>query len=204
MKGLLLKDFYTLTKQMKIFLIIIVIWSFIPGFSTSSFAIIYAAMLPITALAYDERSKWNALAAMMPYTAENLVLSKFVLGYILVGCTSLLSILAQIIIAFFRKSSLEPDNYISFILVISIALIIQAINLPAMFKLGVEKGRYIFYLLVAIFIIGGTTLGDRLVDILENFTANQGLLIFNFIVATLIINVISILISIKIYKSKVN
>lgn len=204
MKGLLLKDFYTLTKQMKVFLIIIVVWSFIPGFSTSSFAIIYAAMLPITALAYDERSKWNSLAAMMPYTAESLVFSKYFLGYILVGCTSLLSILAQIIIAFFKKSPLEPDSFMSIIFVISVALIIQALNLPAMFKLGVEKGRYVFFILVAIFIIGGTTLGDKLVYILDNLTINQGFLIINAIVATLTINVISILISIKIYRSKVN
>ncbi len=204
MKGLLLKDFYTLIKQMRIFLIIIVVWSFIPGFSTSSFAIIYASMLPVTALAYDERSKWNSLASMMPYSAESIVFSKYVLGYIMIGCTSLLSVLAQILIYFFKKSSIEFESYISIIFVVCIALIIQALNLPAMFKLGVEKGRYVFFVLVAILIVGVSAFGDKLVYVLDNHTLDLGLLIFYAIVAAITVNVLSVLISIKIYRSKVN
>ena len=42
------------------------------GSSTASFAFVYSAMLPITAMAYDERSKWDKLAAMMPYSKRSI------------------------------------------------------------------------------------------------------------------------------------
>lgn len=203
MKGLLLKDIYTLTKQMKIFLIIIIVWSCLPGFSASSFAIIYAAMLPLTALAYDERSKWNSLAAMMPYTERSIVFSKYVLGYISVVCAAFLSILAQFVISLFKKVSFEPESYISIIIAICIALIIQSINLPVMFKLGVEKGRYVFFALVAVIVVGGMAVGDKIIAILKDITISPYLLIFDAIFATVIINIISVLIATKIYKNKV-
>ena len=56
MKGLLLKDFYVLLKQLKLYLVIIVILSVIPSLNMTSFGIIYAAILPITVIAFDERS----------------------------------------------------------------------------------------------------------------------------------------------------
>jgi ABC-2 type transport system permease protein len=98
MKALLLKDCYTLMKQIKIYIIMIIIFAIIPGYSISSIAMFYAAMLPITALAYDERSKWNSLAMMMPYSDESIVGSKYMLGYIAVAAASLLSITAQIVL----------------------------------------------------------------------------------------------------------
>ncbi|MEA4890523.1 MAG: ABC-2 transporter permease [Clostridiaceae bacterium] len=73
MKGLLLKDYYTLFKQAKIFILLILVFAVMPGESMTSFAVVYAAMLPITALAYDERAKWDSLAAMMPYSVRNIV-----------------------------------------------------------------------------------------------------------------------------------
>ena len=67
MKGLLLKDWYTLIKQMKIMLVLMLVFACVPGYSMAAFAVVYAAMLPVTALAYDERSKWDELAAMPPW-----------------------------------------------------------------------------------------------------------------------------------------
>ena len=57
MKGLLLKDFYTLLKQLKLYLVFIVILSVIPSMNMTSIGIVYAAMLPIAVIAFDERSK---------------------------------------------------------------------------------------------------------------------------------------------------
>lgn len=82
MKALLLKDFYVLWKQMRIFLLLIVVFSALPGGYSAIFAVTYAALLPYSCVAYDERSKWDQLAAMLPYTVRDLVLSRYVLGWI--------------------------------------------------------------------------------------------------------------------------
>lgn len=99
MKGLLLKDILTLYKQTKIILLLMVVFACIPGLPTSAFAVFYGAMMPITALAYDERSKWDELAAMMPYTAKAIVGSKYALGLLLIGSISLLSAASQVVVS---------------------------------------------------------------------------------------------------------
>ena len=59
MRGLIMKDMLTIAKQAKAFLILILFFAVIPSFSGSSFAMLYAAMMPISALAYDENCKWD-------------------------------------------------------------------------------------------------------------------------------------------------
>ena len=85
MRGLIMKDMLTIAKQAKAFLILILFFAVIPSFSGSSFAMLYAAMMPISALAYDENCKWDQLAAMMPYSVRDIVLSKYLLGYMPAG-----------------------------------------------------------------------------------------------------------------------
>ena len=89
-KALLLKDWLVLSRQMKVFLVLIAVFSAVPVLSVSSFAIVYSAMLPYTAMAFDERDKWDRLAAMMPYRESDLVLSKYLLGYAGLAAVALL------------------------------------------------------------------------------------------------------------------
>ena len=52
MKGLLLKDWYTLIKQMKIMLMLMLVFACVPGYSMAAFAVVYAAMLPVRSKGY--------------------------------------------------------------------------------------------------------------------------------------------------------
>lgn len=202
MKGLILKDIYTLIKQTRIILILIIIFSITPGYSGANFAVIYGAMLPITALAYDERCKWNTLAAMMPYSARDIVLSKYLLGYITVGAATLLTVTVQAFIALFRNSASDDTGIISFLLIALTATAILAINLPIMFRMGVEKGRYIFFFLLAAFTIAATAFGNKLGDIALNIDITPLGIFLCFLLAAVILNAASILISMKIFSKK--
>ncbi|MEG0372022.1 MAG: ABC-2 transporter permease [Clostridium sp.] len=82
MSGLLIKDILVITKQLKIFLIIIPVMAITGGGSMDMLAILMSSVLPMTAIAYDERSKWNQIAVMMPYSRKDMVISKYLLGYI--------------------------------------------------------------------------------------------------------------------------
>ena len=66
MKALLYKDAMVLWKQMKLMLLLILIFAVIPSEFQNTFAVLYAALLPYSALAYDERSRWDRMAAAMP------------------------------------------------------------------------------------------------------------------------------------------
>lgn len=204
MKGLLIKDFYTLTKQLKIFLVLIVFFLFLPGSSTYAFAVIYSAMLPITALAYDERSKWHELAAMMPYSARNLVLGKYLLGYIFVAAAAILSFVARIAFSFFSKEPITVNIFIELIPIVCLASLFLAINLPFMFKMGVEKGRLAFFAFAAIIVVGGVVFKGNVAQWLGSL--QMSILFFMGFISlfSVVINILSIVLSIRIYKYKEN
>ena len=86
MKALLLKDYYTLGKSAPL-----------PGphraamerdsygVSRMYSPVIYGSMIPYSAMAYDQQSRWNTFARMLPYREKDIVLSRYVLGWL---CTA--------------------------------------------------------------------------------------------------------------------
>lgn len=202
MKGLLIKDFYTLTKQLKMFLLIIVLFSLMQGSSTASFAFVYSAMLPITAMAYDERSKWDKLAAMMPYSKRSIVIEKYLLGYICLAAVAVLSYIVKIASSLYLKEPVTAKIFIESLPVLCMAVLFLAVNLPCMFKLGVEKGRLIFIAFIAIIVVGGLALGDKITQWMVSLQIDFTPFIFVLILLTVAINVISMALSIRFYTKK--
>ena len=145
MKALILKDTYVIWRQMKYFLVMILLFSALPSGFNNAFAVIYTSMLPYTALAYDERSKWDQLAAMMPYSERDIVLSKYVFGWLCIGGAAVLSALLQAVLSLAVNRTFLPG-----VMALSVlgALCILAITLPLMFRFGVEKGRMGMFLLI--------------------------------------------------------
>lgn len=87
MKGLLLKDFCLLKKQMKlmvVFVIFYAIWAVaakIPSMM-GTMVILLSIMMPITSMSYDEAGQWYRYAFSLPIPRRTLVLSKYVLGFL--------------------------------------------------------------------------------------------------------------------------
>lgn len=202
MSALLLKDFYTLMRQMRIFLLLIVVFAVLPGFSMSSFAVVYAAMLPITALAYDERSKWDSLAAMMPYTPRQIVVSKYLLGYIGIIFAAILAFAAQSITAAVQNSAVSSSELLTLLLVTCVASIFFAASMPFMFKLGVEKGRILLFILVAAIAGSAMVGGDKLIGYIDTVQSETTRLLLFAIGGSILVNLISIALSIRFYKVK--
>ena len=202
MKGLLLKDFYTLVVQMKLFLLMIAIFTLVPNFSMSGFAIVYAAMLPITTLAYDERSKWTQLAAMMPYTPTELVVSKYILGYVTVAGAFALSLIAQAVIGSLKGSPIGGMDVLVVFITANIALLIQAANLPLIFHFGVEKGRLLFMGIIAAMVMIGMGAGTFLLTLFGNASAALLRWAIPAGSVTVILNILSIRIAVAMYEKR--
>ena len=142
MKGLLLKDFFTLSRQLRLFLVMLVIFALVPGMDLAAFAIVYAAILPLSAIAYDEQAKWDQLAVMLPYTPAQLVASKYLLGYLCCIAATLLSLLAQVAVPLISGAPLDPVALGGSLLSMVAAGIVQALMLPAVFRFGAAFRRY--------------------------------------------------------------
>ena len=147
MSALIQKDIFVMWKQMKLFLVLILIFSAIPNTFNNIFSTIYAAMMPYTAIAYDERSKWDQLAAMMPYSTRDIVVSKYVMGWLCTAAAALFAMAVQLLQTVLGSplAAFAPmDNLMG----CCASLCVLAITLPLMFRFGVEKGRLMMFLII--------------------------------------------------------
>ena len=147
MSALILKDYYVIFRQMRIFLLLVLVFSCIPGAFYSTFAVVYASMLPYTALAYDERSHWDQMAAMMPYSDRDLVLSKYVFGWLSTAAAAAASFVLQTVLAAVWPGAEGPSVPV-ILLSVCVAVCILDITLPMMFRFGVEKARLAMLLII--------------------------------------------------------
>ena len=199
MKALILKDTYVIWRQMKYFLVMILLFSALPNGFNNAFAVIYAAMMPYTALAYDERSKWDQLAAMMPYSTRDVVLGKYVFGWLCIGAAAVLSGLFQAVLSLVIDREVLPGT-----LVLSVlgALCILAITLPLMFRFGVEKGRLAMFLII--FLVCGTAGAIASITVSGDggAFAFQGSVLAVMLIAAVVLTAISVPLSMRFYTKR--
>lgn len=149
MRGLLYKDFQVLWKSTKAMLLLVVIFCLIPNNSfmdLSLFFVVYTGMLPMSLLAYDERSRWDKLVLMLPVTPRDVVRSKYIAGWYLTLGAGVLYLIGRV--AFERLPVQEAVSHLA--LALTASLLFQAVLYPFLFRLGVEKGRLTMGILVGI------------------------------------------------------
>ena len=199
MKALILKDIYVIWRQMKYFLVMILIFSALPSGFNNAFAVVYAAMLPYTALAYDERSKWDQMAAMMPYSARDIVLGKYVFGWLCIGAAAVLSLLFQAVLALLGSRAFAPAMMAMAALG---GLCILSISLPVMFRFGVEKGRLAMFLII--FLVCGTAGAIASITVSGDggAFAFQGSVLAVMLIAAVVLTAISVPLSMRFYTKR--
>jgi len=150
MKGLLLKDFFNLKQQAKFLFVLVAFYAFLGVQNNdinllSGMLSILAILIPITAISYDERSKWDRFALTMPVSRENLVQSKYVLSLL----TLVFSIcLVLMLLPLLGYSALE--DYLGMLASAGSALLMISILMPLIFHFGVEKARYLMLILALV------------------------------------------------------
>ena len=194
MRALMLKDIYVLLRQLKLFVIVMVIFALAFQENAVSFIIFYAAMLTVSSMAYDEQSKWPQLAMMLPYSIRDIVLSKYLLGWLMIGGMTLLSML-QIFI---------DIEYVWVSLVVAcVAMSFMAVILPLVFWLGTEKGRMLMIaMMAAVFGVVSAIGYISIVYGLNLPTDNYIVLLIACRFGVVLLNAGSVMLSIKLYKRR--
>lgn len=202
MKALLLKDFLTLSKMIRTIIIIMLIVACVPQLNMSVFFMVYCAMLPISALGYDERTKWDVQAAMMPYRPWEIVLGKYVLGYLILAVATVLALLANVIVGSVTGSPLTADQYLMIATYALAVTFFLSITLPLVFRFGVEKGR----LAMGIGLGVGFGVLVALIPLLSNnmdaIMLTKAQVVILVLAAATIVNLLSIRLSVAIYQKK--
>lgn len=153
MKGLIRKDLYQIAKYCRSILIVMVIFLFAATMnSTSWFFIFYpcllCGMIPVTLLAYDERSHWDQYVLTLPVSRKEIVTGK----YLISAGAVLFSLILALTVAGIRSAgagTFTAEKLISLGSVIfAAAAATSSLTLPFVFKWGVEKGRIAYYVIM--------------------------------------------------------
>lgn len=201
MKGLIIKDSSVLIKKSKFLFLMIFLFGAAPVDSFLGLAVMYPAMLPITALAYDEQSKWDNLAAMMPYSVFELAFSKYVLCYIITLSSAAVTFTVHNAVAFFVTYA-EPVTALELAVYLSFSLVISALNIPLVLRFGVEKGRFAFIFLtigISMFCVNNI---DTLIAVFKSLDSGRLTFLPLFIATAVLLNALSVPISVVCYKKR--
>ena len=138
-RRLLLKDIFELWAQCRVQLVLTGVYLLLPLFT--SVGMMLLAMMPIYALGYDERCRWERYALAMPVRKSDLFWSRFLLGVIAIALGAAVQALAALLTG-------RGELLSSLAVTAPSAVVYLLITLPLMMKLGVEKGRFLLLLLL--------------------------------------------------------
>lgn len=163
MKGILLKDLYVYLKAGRYLVFLSLIYCIIAAGGSNTFfascGVLFLAMTPITVMGYDERSKWDQYAVMLPYSRQDMVLSKYLLAIIGIVIALLVYVGASFLFLLAGKEISMKEVFRMAFFNLSGSLIYIAMNLPIMFRFGVERGRIGFLALTALLVGAMVSLG---------------------------------------------
>ena len=197
MKGLLIKDMYAIMKQTKYFGILAVVMAFMQNDFLVSYVIVYAASLPFTALAYDERAKWKRMEEILPLTHAQIIGSKYVMGYITVAASLLVVFCGRLFGAAVYAKPVRMENVYIILVIACAALVVQAVNLPLMFWIGVERGRLLFILIVVGSAFAVVSIWEDMK--INSVSPNLPIILAAAMGITAVVNLISFLVSERLY-----
>ncbi len=193
-----MKDLLNLKRQGGIILLVLAMYglfAFSSGMSEvlGSMICVFGAMLPVTALAYDERAKWDKYALTMPVTRRQMVLSKYLLGLLLTAVALVINVAVQAI-----KSPVDPWEILLMPLCLAgVGVAFLALLMPLLFRFGTEKARLLMLLMVAIPVAGVMLLANRNIPL-----PDENMQIALLLLIPLILLAVSIPLSIRIYEKK--
>lgn len=218
-KGLLTKDLLQLKSYKKtlIMFILIFILTGIAQENTKGIGSMVAVMLTlgfgmfsVATFNYDEQAKADRYILTFPLTKKEIVLSK----YVLVILSTIIGAIIGAIVSFgivFAISKEMPDipELISIVLggILGIGFV-ESIQIPCIYKFGVEKGRIQIFIVIAIiaFLLGGIFFVIEKIDVnlQMNNLLNQmsNFLPIILVLTTAIIYYISYKVAYKIYSKK--
>ncbi len=153
MKGLLLKDWYMMKKYCRYYLFCAVGFTVLSVMSAGNMFFIFypcllCGMIPVNLIGYDERSRWMQYSGTMPYTKAQIVSGKYLIGLFSQLALLLLMGAAHAVKMMLAGDFVPGEFAVLMLLMLIVSTLSSSISLPFIFKLGVEKGRTAYYVMV--------------------------------------------------------
>ena len=202
MKALLLKDYYTLGKSLRSLALIVLLWSVIPMAFLNVFAMIYGSMIPYSAMAYDQQSRWNTFARMLPYREKDIVLSRYALGWISLSVgAATVAICQGVLTCLPLPAKLSANLSPGFVFAaLCVGCLLLDLNIPLILRYGTEKARWVAILITFLTFASVGALNGLVNDAKTATAAVLSLVLSGLLALTIIATAVSILLSLKFYR----
>ena len=174
MKGLLLKDLYMAAKYCRMSLLLAAVFMVVSYFSDTNLYFLFypcmvCGMIPITLLGYDEGSKWLQYSRTMPYTSAQIVSAKYLIGLFAQLLMLLITAAVQALRMIVGGSFVLGEYLVLLMMLTVLSLVSSSISLPFMFKMGVQKGRLAYFVMIGLVtaasVAAGVIVGEQLTEI---------------------------------------
>ena len=164
MKGLLLKDWYMMRKYCRSYLLIAAVFIAVSLYSNDNLFFIFypcllCGMIPVNLLGYDERSRWMQYSGTLPYTKTQIVSAKYLIGLLAQVTILIVTGIAQGVKMTVAGNFVFGEFVVLMLLMLLVATLTSSISLPFIFKLGVEKGRTAYFIMIG-FVCGASILAS--------------------------------------------
>lgn len=214
MKGLILKDIYSIRITQKTYVLLFLflcVFGYLmksPGYVGTMCIVVFATAV-LSLFNADQYYHWDTYAAALPLGKRIIVRARYMLIIVMtLGLAVFTAIMTGATAALLGMS--VQEQVISSVSMCMIIPIFSGIIIPVIYKLGVEKGRVIFMMLFLIpflvltllkDLIRGTAVEKLLVNLQQN--PNGQVIIAGILLAvSILVLAVSYMISIRIYSNK--
>lgn len=207
MVGLIYKDLMVMKKTLLIYRIISVFYGCLDIRNSRTgmmfaMVLITSTMVPISSIAYDERSKWDKIVNTTPLSRKEVVISKYLLALVL----TVVSTVVVFVVYLFKPDMPLAENAGTSVVMGIMSVFYQAMLIPTIIKFGSEKGRMIMMIILfAPFVLLMAVAQMEIIDLsaLAMFLeSNTAMLPFITVAVTAAVYIGSILLSVSIYEKK--
>ena len=214
MKGLILKDIYSIRIRQKTYVLLFLflcVFGYVmksPGYVGVMCIVVFLTTM-LSLFNSDQYYHWDTYAASFPLGKKMIVQARYMLVIIMTLAIALFSIVISGVTAALLGMSVA-DQVLSTVSGCMAIPIFTGIVIPVIYKLGVEKGRIVFMMLFMIpflaltllkDLIQGTAVEKLLVKLQQN--PNGQVIIAGILLAvSILVLAVSYMISIRIYSNK--
>ena len=184
MIGLVIKDFLVLRKSLRSCLLMVVLYTaiaFTGAWSADAVGVLMVAVisiLPMSVSAYDQQAKWDTYGLALPVGRTKTVAARYLCVLLLCLGSVLLTAIAGVALYAAGRMEGPAEFMISCAVIGLIAILMNAIMLPFLYKFGPERARIMLLGLMGVLAFLGWMFllqlgGIAWLKTLEEITPNQ-------------------------------
>lgn len=159
MKGLVLKDLYSIRILAKSLALIILFYLMLSIYNASTgfsvFVIVFLANSAfIQAFASDQNAKWDRYVVGLPVNRRTVVGSRYVFGLIIVLISGIVGLFITTLTCALSDAVMLDEALINTASGVVLIMFMMGLLFPVLFHFGAEKGRIIFAAIIMLVAVG--------------------------------------------------